>query len=47
MQLAEDKESVLAYFGKRDPDEATRERIMQKCKKWIIATWVSPPPPAS
>jgi hypothetical protein len=41
MQIEEAKEDVLAYFAKRDLPEGVRERIMQKCKKWIIATWVT------
>ena len=40
MQIEESKEDVLAYFAKKELQEGARERIMQKCKKWIIATWV-------
>ena len=41
MQIEEGKEDVVAYFAKKELQEGVRERIMQKCKKWIIATWVS------
>lgn len=41
MQIEEAKEDVLGYFAKKELPEGARERIMQKCKKWIIATWVT------
>ena len=40
MQIEEEVCDVDAYFNKGLSDQVVKDRIRDKCKRWIIATWV-------